>query len=100
MQIAGRLVEGDPADLRMCVSHETIYQTLCLQARGELRTELKVCLRQGPGLSVVRGVRRGSSRPGSLALVNICQRPRAFRWAALVLVVAGVIVRAPCRLEQ
>jgi IS30 family transposase len=46
-QIAGRLVEDHPADPRMRVSHETIYQTLFLQAKGELRTELKVCLRQG-----------------------------------------------------
>jgi hypothetical protein len=31
------------------VSHETLDQTLYLQAKGELRTELKLALRQGSG---------------------------------------------------
>jgi IS30 family transposase len=31
----------------MHVSHETIYQTLFVQGRGELRRELTRCLRTG-----------------------------------------------------
>ena len=46
-QISARLVVAHPDDPEMLVSHETIYQTLYLQARGELRTELKLALRQG-----------------------------------------------------
>ena len=37
-QISARLVVAHPDDPEMRVSHETIYQTLYLQARGELRT--------------------------------------------------------------
>jgi IS30 family transposase len=58
----------------MRVSHETIYQTLYLQARGELRTELKLALRQG------RCVRRpaGSTRTRQAriaGMVNVSERP-------------------------
>ncbi|MEO3863743.1 IS30 family transposase [Acrocarpospora sp. B8E8] len=73
-QIQGRLVEDYPAQLRMRVSHETIYQALYLQARGELRTELKIALRQG------RTQRRplGSTRVKQAriaGMVNISERP-------------------------
>ena len=46
-QIAARLVIDYPDDLTMRVSHETIYQTLFVQARGALRKELTACLRTG-----------------------------------------------------
>jgi IS30 family transposase len=36
------------------VSHETIYECLYLQARGELRTQLKIALRQGRTCRVSR----------------------------------------------
>ena len=36
-----------PDDLDMRVSHETIYRTLFVQARGALRKELTSCLRTG-----------------------------------------------------
>jgi len=42
-----------------CVSAETIYQKLFLQARGELRTQLKLALRTGRA----RRVPRSSTRP-------------------------------------
>jgi IS30 family transposase len=46
-QIAARLASEYPGDLSMRVSHETIYRTLFIQARGALRKELTVCLRTG-----------------------------------------------------
>lgn len=73
-QISGRLVVEFPDDPGMRVSHETIYQTLFLQARGELRTQLKLALRTGR----VQRVPRGSTRPKQAriaGMVNISERP-------------------------
>lgn len=58
----------------MRVSHETIYQTLFVQARGELSTQLKLALRAG------RAERRprGSTRPKQAriaGMVGISERP-------------------------
>jgi transposase, IS30 family len=44
-QISARLVQEFPDDPRMRVSHETIYTSLFVQARGALRGELTVYLR-------------------------------------------------------
>ena len=46
-QIAARLVCDYPDDLEMRISHETIYRSLFVQARGALRKELTACLRTG-----------------------------------------------------
>jgi transposase, IS30 family len=46
-EIAGRLRLEFPHDPMMQVSHETIYQSLFVQGRGELRRELARCLRSG-----------------------------------------------------
>ena len=46
-QIAARLICDYPDDVAMRVSHETIYKTLFIQARGALRKELTTCLRTG-----------------------------------------------------
>jgi len=46
-QIAARLVCDYPDDLGMRVSHETIYRSLFVQARGALRKELTAYLRTG-----------------------------------------------------
>jgi IS30 family transposase len=46
-QISARLIRDYPHDLDMRVSHETIYRTLFVQARGALRKELTTCLRTG-----------------------------------------------------
>jgi IS30 family transposase len=75
-QISGRLVAEFPDDPGMRVSHETIYQTLFLQARGELRTELKLALRTGRA----QRVSHGSTRPKQAriaGMVNISERPPA-----------------------
>ncbi len=46
-EIARRLRVEFPDDPMMRVSHETIYQSLFVQGRGELRRELTRCLRTG-----------------------------------------------------
>jgi IS30 family transposase len=46
-QISARLVRDYPEDQEMRVSHETIYRSLFVQARGALRKELAACLRTG-----------------------------------------------------
>lgn len=76
-QVSGRLAEMFPDDDRMRVSHETIYQTLFCQARGELRTQLRLALRTGR----TRRVARGSTRPKQAriaGMVNISERPAEF----------------------
>ena len=55
------------------MSHETIYQSLFVQGRGELRRELARCLRTGRTSRKHRGQRDGRGRlPG---MVNISERP-------------------------
>ena len=49
-QIAGRLRVEHPDDPEMWVSHETIYQTIYVQTRGALRSELAAALRTGRAL--------------------------------------------------
>ncbi|MGH4011762.1 MAG: IS30 family transposase [Pseudonocardiaceae bacterium] len=73
-QISARLDKEYPDDSEMKVSHETIYQTLYLQARGELRTELKLALRQGRARRVPRS-RAALSRGKIPDMVNISERP-------------------------
>ena len=73
-QISKRLRQDFPDDDTMRVSHETIYQCLYLQARGELRTQLKIALRRGRTRRVSRSrtaVARGKIRD----MVNISSRP-------------------------
>jgi transposase, IS30 family len=73
-QISKRLKEDHPDDHGMRVSHETIYECLYLQAKGELRTELKIALRQGRTRRVPRSratVTRGKIKD----MVNISDRP-------------------------
>ncbi|HVE46057.1 MAG TPA: IS30 family transposase [Acidimicrobiales bacterium] len=72
-EIARRLPLDFPDDPEMRVSHETIYQALFVQGRGDLRRELARCLRSGRTCRKKRGVvdRRGRI-PG---MVNISQRP-------------------------
>jgi transposase, IS30 family len=77
-QIARRLRQDFPHRREMWVSHETIYQAIYLQARGNLRAELtrQVALRSGRASRHTRpaaGAAIRSSRPW-LGL-NISQRP-------------------------
>jgi len=74
-QIAGWLERRYPRRPDMQVSHETIYRSLFIQARGLLKQELLGCLRAGHRY---RRRRRGSPQPGPSpipAAVSIRERP-------------------------
>jgi IS30 family transposase len=77
-QIAGWLKRAHPADEAYCVSHETIYRSLFVQARGVLKKELLGHLRSR---RTIRRSRRaganGDSRGQITDLVSIRQRPAA-----------------------
>jgi IS30 family transposase len=74
-QISERLRKEYPDDEDMQVSHETIYECLYLQARGELRTELKLALRKGRTRRVNRS-RTTVTRGKIVDMVNISERPK------------------------
>ena len=72
-QIAGWLRATFPDNPEMWVSHETIYKSLYVQGRGELRRELARCLRSGRAQRRARSpLARGGKIPG---MVSISQRP-------------------------
>src|SRR5829696_1526274 len=72
-EIARRLRIEFPTDPMMWVSHETIYQALFVQGRGELRRELARCVRTGRAARRRRGRRENPGRiPG---MVMISDRP-------------------------
>lgn len=73
-QISVQLCSDHPGDPRWSVSHESIYQAVYVQAKGELRKELTRCLR------TQRDRRRPQSRTAKNAvripdMVNISERP-------------------------
>jgi len=72
-QIAARLKREFPDDPEMRISHETIYQSLYVQARGELRRELAACLRTGRTRRKPQG--RVDRRGGIQDMVMISERP-------------------------
>jgi IS30 family transposase len=73
VQIAARLRIQYPHDPMMRVSHETIYQALYVQGRGELRRELARCLRSGRAKRRPRG--RGENTGQLRDMVMISDRP-------------------------
>ncbi len=72
-QISSRLRLEFPDDPGMRISHETIYQSLYVQARGELRRELAACLRTGRTRRKPQG--RVDRRGGNPEMVMISERP-------------------------
>lgn len=75
-QIAQWLRLTYPTDPTMHVSHETIYQTLYVQARGALKRALVAHLRRGQRYRRPRAVARSTRGPGQLVdIVRLAERP-------------------------
>ena len=72
-QVSGRLRLEHPGDPGMNVSHETIYQSLYVHPRGELKRELQAHLRRGRVMRHRRG--RKENRGGIRGAVSIHDRP-------------------------
>jgi IS30 family transposase len=72
-QITARLRSEFGDDATMTISHETIYKTIYVQGRGELRRELAACLRSGRARRQPRG--RGETSGRIPDMVMISQRP-------------------------
>jgi IS30 family transposase len=73
-QISARLRADHPDDLEMRISHETIYQSLYVQSRGELRRQLASHLRRGRTTRRPRGGELGQ-RGRIKDMVLISERP-------------------------
>ena len=75
-QISGWLKQQFPMDSSLRVSHETLYRTLFLQARGALKKELIAHLRTVQRLRRPKGVAHSSGLRGRIAdAVSIRERP-------------------------
>jgi IS30 family transposase len=83
-QIAGFLKRKYPLDTRMHISHETIYRTLYVQARGALKKELLQHLRRHHAIRRSRNYSAKYDTRGKIAgLVSISERPAAARDRAI-----------------
>ena len=75
-QIAAWLKRTYPTDGTMHVSHETIYRTLFIQARGALKQELTAHLRRRQRVRRSRaGARRGATQGHLVDTISISERP-------------------------
>lgn len=83
-QIAGWLKRAHPDDEAFQVSHETIYRSLFIQARGALKKELMAHLRRTRGMRRSRHHTQKTSIHGQItAAVSISERPPAVEDRAL-----------------
>jgi transposase, IS30 family len=72
-QIAQRLRDEFPNKPERWVSHETIYKSLYVQGRGELRRELARCLRTGRAQRRSQGRAKRGARISDMVLIS--ERP-------------------------
>ena len=69
-QISLRLRRDFPDELEMRVSHETIYQALYVQGRGQLRRELATALRTGRTLRKSQGRQQTGTRIRDMVMIT------------------------------
>jgi transposase, IS30 family len=81
-QISQRLRTDFPDDPEMWVSHETIYRSLYVQGKGELKRELTRCLRTDRAVRKPRR-RDGQRQPRIRDMVSISERPAGVEDRAL-----------------
>lgn len=75
-QIAAWLMESYPDDPTLHVSHETIYRTLYVQARGALKRELSAHLRRSRGYRQTRNAAKAVEVRGQIRdAISISARP-------------------------
>jgi len=75
-QIAGWLKRENPGDEWSQVSHETIYRSLFIQARGAFKKELQLCLRSKRSIRRARtSTLKGDGLGGMPNAVSIRERP-------------------------
>ena len=74
-QIAHRLRVDFPDDESMRISHEAIYQSLFIEARGALKRELILCLRTGRALRMPRARSKRQAWHHVTPEVMISERP-------------------------
>lgn len=74
-QIAGRLRQDFPEDPEMWVSHETIYQAMYVQPRGELARQVKAALRTGRTQRKPQGRKHVEAPERFKGMLNISERP-------------------------
>jgi len=74
-QIARRFRCDHPLEPERWVSAETIYQSIYVQGRGELRKELARCLRSGRARRIPRRPGEGARRGTISGMVMISERP-------------------------
>ena len=74
-QISAMLPELFPTRSEWWVAHETIYQSIYLQAKGELRRELASCLRSGRAKRVPRSRATRARGARIKDMVMISERP-------------------------
>jgi IS30 family transposase len=75
-QIAGWLKRENPSDEHLYVSHETIYRSLFIQARGVLKKELQLFLRTQRAIRRSKHASRKRDGLGQIKnMVSISERP-------------------------
>jgi IS30 family transposase len=74
-QISASLKASFPGDERMRVSHETIYRSLFIQARGVLKKELTQHLRRAKSSRRARKAGGGNGQGQIIDAINIRERP-------------------------